>query len=201
MPFVRTLFTYGLLLGLLLGLYTTFMWLTRLDTAYLATGQYLDLAVVLLPVGCVVAAIHRQRRQGHLSGLRRVALGVGVMALAELLYRPYLYLYHTVINPTWFSAVLALKRTELLAAGRSAASIAAELARLQTSHAQQAGMFHGFWLSALGLPVFVALLTWPLLRNRTAGSEHLLLGSLPDGDAIPSCRMGDSGAGEIGHGK
>jgi hypothetical protein len=171
MPFLRTLLTYGLLLGLLLGLYTTFMWLTRLDTTYLATGQYLDLAAVLLPVGCIIAAIHQQRRQGHLSGLRRVALGVGVMALAELLYRPYLYLYHTVINPTWFSAVLALKRTELLAAGRSAATIAAELARLQTNHSQQTSMFHGFWLSALALPVLVTLLTWPLLRNRTTGSE------------------------------
>lgn len=76
MPFLRTLLTYGLLLGLLLGLYTTLMWLTRLDTTYLATGQYLDLAVVLLPVGCIAAATHQQRRQGHLSGVRRVALGV-----------------------------------------------------------------------------------------------------------------------------
>ena len=168
MPFLRALPTYGLLLGLLLGLYTTLMWLTRLDTTYLATGQYLDLAVVLLPVGCIAAATHQQRRQGHLSGVRRVALGVGVMALAELLYRPYLYLYHTVLNPTWFAAVLALKRTELTAAGRGAASIATELARLQAGQAQQAGMFHGFWLSALVLPVLVTLLLWPVLRNRPA---------------------------------
>lgn len=166
MSFLRTLFTYGLLLGLLLGLYTTLMWLTRLDTTYLATGQYLDLAVVLLPVGCLAAAIHRQRQQGYLSGVRRVALGVGVMALAELLYRPYLFMYHTVINPAWFSAVLALKRTELTAAGGSAASIATELAYLQASQAQQAGMFHGFWLSALVMPVLVTLLLWPVLRNR-----------------------------------
>lgn len=171
MSFLRTLLTYGLLLGLLLGVYTTLMWLTRLDTTYLAIGQYLDMAVMLLPVGCLAAAIHRQRRQGYLSGLRRVALGIGVMALAELLYRPYLYLYHTVINPTWFSAVLALKQTELTTAGRGAASIAAELARLQTSHGQQAGMFHGFWLSALVLPVLVTLLLWPVLRNRFAKAE------------------------------
>jgi len=176
MPFLRTLLIYGSLLGLLLGLYTTLMWLTRLDTTCLATGQYLDQAVVLLPVGCIVGAIHRQRRQGYLRGLRRVALGVGVMALAELLYRPYLYLYHTVINPTWFAAVLALKRTELIAAGRSAATITTELADLQASQAQQAGMFHGFWLSALALPVLVTLLTWPLLRNRTMESETPVAG-------------------------
>ena len=166
MPLLRTLLTYGLLLGLLLGLYTTLMWLTHLDTTYLAAGQYLDIAVLLLPVGCLVAAIRQQCRLGYLSGLRRLALGVGVMALAETLYRPYLYLYHTVINPTWFSAVLTLKRTELTAAGRSAAAIATELARLQAGQARQAGMFHGFWLSALVFPVLVTLLTWPLLRNR-----------------------------------
>ena len=166
MPFMRTLLTYGVLLRLLLGLYTTLMWLTRLDTTYLAIGQYLDLAVLLLPVGCLAAATHQQRQQGHLSGMRRVALGVGVMALAELLYRPYLHLYHTVLNPTWFAAVLTLKRTELTAAGRSAASIATELAHLQARQAQQAGMFHGFWLSALVLPVLVTLLLWPVLRKR-----------------------------------
>jgi len=171
MSFLRTLLTYGLLLGLLLGLYTTAMWLTRLDTTYLAAGQYLDMAISLLPIGGIAAAIHRQRRQGHLSGLGRVALAIGVMALAETLYRPYLHLYHTVINPTWFSAVLALKQTELVAAGRSAAAVATELARLQASQARQTGMFHGFWLSALVFPGMVALLTWPLLRNRPSNSH------------------------------
>lgn len=90
------------------------------------------------------------------------------MALAETLYRPYLYLYHTVLNPTWFSAVLALKRTEL-----TAAVIATELARLQAGPARQAGMFHGFWLSALVFPVLVTLLTWPLVRNRPAGGQRV----------------------------
>jgi hypothetical protein len=166
MSFLRTLLTYGLLLGLSLGLYTTLMWLTRLDTTYLSVGQYLDILVVLAPVGFIVWAIHRQLQLGYVSPLRRVALAVGVMILAEVLYRPYLYLYHEVVNPTWFDAVLVLKQAELTAAGRSAATIATELARLQAGQAQQAGMFHGFWLSALALPTLVSLLTWPLLRNR-----------------------------------
>lgn len=63
MPLLRTLLTYGLLLGL----YTTLMWLTRLDTTYLAIGQYLDMAVLLLAVGCLVAAIRQQRRLGYTS--------------------------------------------------------------------------------------------------------------------------------------
>jgi hypothetical protein len=168
MSFLRTLLTYGLLLGLTLCLYTTLMWLTRLDTTYLFIGQYLDILIMLAPVGFIVATIHQQRRQGPLSGLRRVALGIRVIALAEMLYRPYLYLYHTLINPTWFAAVLALKQAELSVAGRSAATIATEMARLQAGQAQQAGMFHGFWLSALGRPALVSLLTWPLLRSRPA---------------------------------
>ena len=174
MHFLRTLLTHGLLLGLSLSLYTTLMWLTRLDTTYLFIGQYLDMLIVLAPVGFIVAAIHRQCRQDHISGLQRVALAVGVMALAEVLYRPYLYLYHRVINPTWFAAVLALKQAELAAAGQSPATMATTLAHLQATQAAQTGMFHGFWISALLLPVLVSLLTWPFLRNRTAkGPTHL----------------------------
>ena len=168
MSFLRTLLTYGLLLGLSLVVYTTLMWLTRLDTIHLSIGQYLDILVVLAPVGFIVAAIHRQQRQHHLSGLRRVALAVGVMVLAEMLYRPYLYLYHEVINPTWFDAVLTLKRMELTASGSSPATIAAALADMQAAHAAQAGMFHGFWLSALLLPIVISLLSWPFLRNQAA---------------------------------
>jgi predicted Kef-type K+ transport protein len=60
--FVKSVVTHGLALGLALCLYTTVMWLTRLDTRYLATGQYLDIAVAALPVGVLAAAINRQRQ-------------------------------------------------------------------------------------------------------------------------------------------
>lgn len=166
--FGRTMLRYGLLLGVSLCLYTTVMWLTRLDTTYLAIGQYLDMAVILLPIGLLVAAIRHQRRQAPLRVWQRVALSVGVAVVAELVYRPYLAFYHAKLNPEWFSFVLALKRTELLAVGQSAATIAAEVARLQALHARQAGMFSGFWLSALVLPAIIALLTLPFLRNRPA---------------------------------
>ncbi|GAA3997818.1 hypothetical protein GCM10022408_05720 [Hymenobacter fastidiosus] len=165
-PLLKTVVTYGLVLGFSLCLYTTLMWLTRLDTIYLATGQYLDVAVVVLPVGVLAAAINRQRRRAYLPGWQRVGLALGVAIVAELVYRPYLALYHNWLNPEWFSFVLALKRAELLAAGRNAAAIAAELARLQATHARPAGVFSGFWISALVLPALVALLTLPFLRNR-----------------------------------
>ncbi|AHJ95394.1 hypothetical protein [Hymenobacter swuensis] len=62
MSFPRTLFTHGLLLGLTLCLYATLMWLTRLATTYLSIGQYLDIHIMLAPVGFIIAAIHQQRR-------------------------------------------------------------------------------------------------------------------------------------------
>lgn len=159
---------YGLWLGGLLSLYTTGMWLTRLDTTYLAVGQYLDMAVVVLPVGLILAAIHQQRRFAPLRVWQRLGVGVGVGVVAELVYRPYLALYHAYLNPTWFSYVLALKRTELVAAGQQAAAITAELARLESNHARQAGVFSGFWVSALVLPALVALLSLLFIRNTAA---------------------------------
>ncbi|TGE18960.1 hypothetical protein [Hymenobacter elongatus] len=168
-PLLKTVVTYGLVLGCSLCLYTTLMWLTRLDTVYLATGQYLDVAVVALPVGVLAAAINQQRRRAYLPGWQRVGLALGVAIVAELVYRPYLALHHNWLNPEWFSFVLALEQAELLAAGRSAAAIAAELARLQAAHARQTGVFSGFWISAVVLPALVALLTLPFLRNRPKG--------------------------------
>ncbi len=169
-PFLRNLVHHGLVLGLGLCLYTTIMWLTRLDTRYLAAGQYLDMAVVVLPVGVLAAAMNRQRQRAYLPGWQRVGLAIGMGVVAELLYRPYLALYHHYLNPEWFSWVLALKRTELLAAGHGAATVAAELAQLQAAHARQTGVFSSFWVSALVLPALVALLTWPFLRNRPGAS-------------------------------
>lgn len=169
-PFwLKNLLKYGLLLGLLLCLYTVLMWLTRLDTTYLAVGQYLDVAISLLPISLLVLAIRQQLRHGQLRVLPRVGVGVGVGVVAELVYRPFLALYHAYLNPSWFSYVLALRRTELLAAGQQAAGVAAEVARLQAVQARQAGVFSGFWLSALALPALVALLTLPFLRNQPAG--------------------------------
>lgn len=164
-PFLKNVVTHGLVLGVALGLYTTLMGLTRLDTAYLATGQYLDMAVVVLPVGVLAAAINQQRRRAYLPLWQRVGVAIGVGVVAETLYRPYLALYHTYLNPEWFSYVLALKRAELLEAGRNATAIAAELTQLQAAHTRQAGAFSGFWVSALVLPTLVALLTRPFLRN------------------------------------
>ena len=178
LSFLPTIVRYGLLLGASLCLYTTLMWLTRLDTTYLAVGQYLDIAVVLLPITLIAAAVRQQIRQAPsvrqqirqapLRWWQRLSVGVGVGVVAELVYRPYLALYHAYLNPTWFSFVVALKRAELSAAGQGAAGIAAELARLQAAHVRQAGMFSGFWVSALVLPALVALLTLPFWRRRPA---------------------------------
>ncbi len=165
-PLLKNVVAHGCVLGVALCLYTTGMWLTRLDTLYLATGQYLDMAVVVLPVAVLAAAINRQRRRAYLPVWQRVAVAVGVGVVAEVLYRPYLALYHAYLNPEWFSFVLALKRTELLAASRTATAVAAALAKLQAAHARQAGVFSGLWVSAGVLPTFVAFLTLPLLPNR-----------------------------------
>lgn len=170
--FVSNILRHGLFLGLALCLYTTLMWLTRLDGPYLAIGQYFDIAISVVPIGVIIAAIRRQRQQQPLTVGQRVAIGVGVGSVAELLYRPYLYLYHTYINPAWFSYVLATKRAELMAAGQSTGAAAKELARMQAAQAQQTGMFHGFWVSALLLPALIALLTLLFVRNQPVANEQ-----------------------------
>ena len=158
---------FGVLLGLSLCLYTTLMWLTRLDSTHLGVGQYLDIAVGLLPIGLILSAISEQRKVGRLTIWHRLGVAVGVGLLAQVLYAPFLYCYHTYIKPDWFSFVLATKRAELAAAGQSAPAIAAELARRQVAHARQVGLFSGFVPAAVVFPVLVALLSLLFVRNKT----------------------------------
>lgn len=165
---------FGALLGLGLCGYTTAMWLAKLDSTYLRFGQYLDIAIILLPIGVILAAIRKQQAWGKLTLLQRLGVAVGVGIVAQVLYAPFLYAYHTYINPDWFSFVLATKQTELEAAGKEAPAIAAELARMKAAQAQRQGLFSGFLPAAIILPGLVALLSLLFVRNRVASEPASL---------------------------
>ncbi len=54
---------YGIYLGVAMCLYTIFMWLTELDTKYLATGKRLDISVIILPLSFTFLAIWKKSKR------------------------------------------------------------------------------------------------------------------------------------------
>lgn len=171
MPASQTLGTtalrYGLLLGLAFCAYTTLLWLTRLDTTYLRIGQHLDVAVLVLPLTFTFLAVRAEARRRSLTIGRRVLLGLLVTLVANLVYWPFLYCYHHVINPAWFSYVEALRVQELRAAGVTATEQAKQLAQLRAGSSDRRSLISALVMGVgiLG-PVF-GLLTWPFVKTPT----------------------------------
>jgi hypothetical protein len=157
---------YGIYMGLALCSYTIFMWLTRLDTAYLYIGQYLDIAILFLPLTIMLLAV-RSAQAGHrISIFARFTVVIGIGLISFVIYSPFLYAYHNYINPTWFDAVLSLQEKELTAKKVEPAQISEQLRKLKEANDAQSGILGGFVPSVIILPIFVGLMTWPFSRNR-----------------------------------
>jgi hypothetical protein len=117
----------GIILGLCLCLYTLFMWVTKLDSTYLNIGQYLDMAVILLPLGIIFWAIKLENKSPALTLLQKILIAITIGAVSYLIYDPFLYVYHHYINPDWYNAVANLKEQELIQKGVSQIEIASTL--------------------------------------------------------------------------
>lgn len=158
---------YGVFLGLGFCLYTTLMWLTNLDTTYLNIGQYLDMFIILLPLLLIYVGIKKFRKQGaKLTVLNRIYLALVIGVISALIYEPFLYYYHNVINPDWFDSVLSLKQESLKDQGQSREEIDRVLTTLSEQNAARSGMFSAFIASAIVIPFLGALLSFLFVRNK-----------------------------------
>lgn len=160
---------YGAIMGIGFCLYTTLMWLTKLDTNYLSIGQYLDMAIILLPITILFLAIRQEAFAQKVTLVRRIGIAVAVSAVSYVIYQPYLYVYHNYINPEWFTAVLMLKETTLKSANLPAEEIQGALEKLKLSNASQSGMFRLSTLipSVIVIPLIIALISVLFIKNRS----------------------------------
>lgn len=155
-------------MGLGLCLYTTLMWLTKLDTTYLSFGKYLDMAIVVLPVLMILWAIRQENNSYGVTFVGRMVIAIFVGAVSYLIYDPFLYIYHQYINPEWFNAVLNLKETELRAANVPEDRITEALLKMKETNVAQSGIFRFSSLipSVVVLPGLIALVSFLFIRRR-----------------------------------
>jgi Protein of unknown function (DUF4199) len=166
--FFKTTYKYGIYLGLGLCLYTVFMWLTKLDMAHYHIGQYLDFAVILLPVFLIFIAIKQETKAYKVSIVQRLGIAVFIGLIGYLIYDPFLYIYHHFINPDWYNGVLNLAEKTMQAAGKSATEIAENLTTMKEQNAKTTGLFElgGAVASALVMPLVIGLLSLIFVKNK-----------------------------------
>jgi hypothetical protein len=165
--FLKTTYKYGIIMGLGFCLYTTLMWLTKLDTNYLSIGQYFDMAIIALPIAVIFKAIYEENKSYPVTIIERIGIAIFVGFISFLIYDPFLYVYHNYINPTWFNAVLDLHESTLKAAGMDAVEITKQLDAEKAINAKQTGVFKlgPFIASVLVLPTLIALISLFFIRK------------------------------------
>jgi len=152
-------FKQGIIMGLSFCTYTTIMWLTKLDTKYLRFGQYLDMAIIILPIIMIFLAIRKANNSHQITISQRIVIAISVAIISYLIYAPFLYMYHHYINPEWFTAVMNLKETELKMANVSQQEILATLEKMEYSSIAQSPFIRLSSLipSTIIIPTLIAL--------------------------------------------
>lgn len=163
---IDTEIKYGACLGIAMCFYTVFMWLTGLDTKYLATGQYLDIAVIVLPICFTFLAILRKSKETELTILKRIRCGLIVNLTSFLIYTPFLIVYHHFINPDWLKYVLDLKEKELLAQNVVPEKITETLNKIASSSNDFNLIVAGFVAGVIIFGIVFSLLTIPFIRTK-----------------------------------
>lgn len=159
---------YGSIMGVGFCLYTTFMWLTKLDTTYLSIGRYLDIAIIILPISMISFSILNANKARSLKILERILIAVYVGLISYVIYQPFLYAYHHYINPTWFDAVLNLKKSELESGNFSSQDITSTLNKMKDRNLLQDKVYSisTFVASVIILPTFISLLSLLYIREK-----------------------------------
>lgn len=167
-PKLFTASKYGITMGIGFCLYTTLMWLTKLDSDYLSIGQYLDIAIILLPILIIIFSIKNVIKGSPLKIWERIFIAMYVGLISYIIYQPFLYAYHNFINPSWFDSVLNLKKLELEAGNFSPEEIMIALNKMKERNLQQNKIYSvsTFVPSVIILPALISLLSLIFIRKK-----------------------------------
>jgi hypothetical protein len=155
----------GILLGLVLIVYSLLMWLTCLDAEYLNIGQYLDILVIIVPIIFIIRAI-RHSLPIHIGNRLLIATGVGL--IAYLIHAPYMYVYHNFINPDWFDWVIALEKQKMVAQNIPTEDIQQKIEQMININKINNKVFTmgAFLPSVIIIPAFIALSSLVFIKNK-----------------------------------
>lgn len=151
----------GILMGLCFCAYTFIMWITKLDSAYLKYGQFLDIGIILLPIFIILLSIKHSLKIAELKIIQRIILAIYIGLLSQLIYSPFLYAYHNFINPNWFDAVIELKINSLKIENIADDKISSIVEKMKLNNISQNRIYSlsSFIPSVFILPTLIALIS------------------------------------------
>jgi hypothetical protein len=160
----RTGGKWGLVLGVALCLWTLLLHVLGFYTTRLGAGQVADMIVTILPlVAVALALLERRRATARLQARDALLTGLALGVVSALISVPFLWWYHTTVNPEWVNLLVQWRTQQMTTAGSSAQEIAAAVESLRrggTNGAQAAAGVIGSVMISLGF----SLVGWLILR-------------------------------------
>lgn len=163
---MKTEIKYGLILGLGICAYTLLAHFLGFYTNNIGTGQYGDIAIILLPIIVFFLAIRERRnRENSLTIPQGLKTGLLVALISFPISTAFLWIYHHYINPNWLEFILAHEREVMVRAGVNAADITARLDKLRTGNSDLAQIVGGL-IGTLILALILSLIFSLILRKK-----------------------------------
>lgn len=168
LTFTKSTLKQGIVMGLGFCLYTTIMWLTKLDSKFLNYGQYLDIAIILLPIVMIFSAIRQENKIYKITLIKRIVIAVYVGLVSFLIYDPFLYVYHHFINPEWFNSVLNLEKMKLITENIPQNQILEKLQKMKASNIARAELYRleVFLPTVIIIPSIIAFVSLIFIKTK-----------------------------------
>jgi hypothetical protein len=166
---MRIIARWGVALGVALVLWTLFVHVMGWYTTNLAAGHIADRVVIVLPIAAIPLALRDRARAGGqpLGFVTALGVGAGVGLISAVVFTPFLWWYHHVMNPAWLDHLIAFERGGLAAAGTSAAEIERAIENTRRG-ATDAAQITGGFVGSVILCVVTAAVLWALARGAGA---------------------------------
>jgi len=161
----RVIVRWGIVLGIALSLWTLVVHIMGWYTTNLAAGQIADRVVIVLPVAALALAL-RDAARGRGQPIRfttALALGAGIGLVSAVIFTPFLWWYHHVMNPAWLDHLIAFERGRLAAAGTAAVEIERTIDTIRRG-ATDAAQITGGVVGSLIMSTVTTVVLWTLMR-------------------------------------
>jgi hypothetical protein len=145
-------------------LWTLLLHVLGFYTTRLGAGRVADMIVTILPLAAVaLALLERRRATARLKAGDALLTGLALGVVSALISVPFLWWYHTTVNPEWLNLLVHWRMQQMTTAGSSAQEIAAAVDSLRRGGTNGAQAVAGV-LGSVVISLVLSFVGWLILR-------------------------------------